>query len=264
MPLRKRAFTGALNRGTVRDRIAERHAQLDHVRAGFRGSKDDFFGRCERWIAGRDVGDQAQFARFGEFAKAPRDAASSALELPARQLCGSGRLRHSAKGFPCLYHRGRKDSESRVRFSSFRGARRISSASACADSSAGMMPSSRASVRAASMASSSLTARVFGAALLRKPGVLGTHAGIIQTGGNGMRGGDLAVGCLQNVGVGSLQHSRPRSVESTGRRQPRRVFAERLSAPARFDADHFHGIIGNERVKQANGIRTAAHARDQR
>ncbi len=69
----QRAFAGALNRRAIGDRIAERHAQLDHIRAGFGGSQHDFLGRLERRIARGDVRDQAQLAGFGKRAKTSRD-----------------------------------------------------------------------------------------------------------------------------------------------------------------------------------------------
>ena len=65
----QRAFAGALNRGPVGDRIAERHAQFDHVRAGFRRGQHDFLAGFERRIARRDVRDQAEFAGFGKLAR---------------------------------------------------------------------------------------------------------------------------------------------------------------------------------------------------
>ena len=52
----------------------------------------------------------------------------------------------------------------------------------------------RASVRAASMASSSLTAVYSARPLFGEPRVLGADGRIIEARGNGMRGGDLAVG----------------------------------------------------------------------
>jgi len=89
-----------------------------------------------------------------------------------------------------------------------RGARSIRPAMAWADSRAGMMPSRRARMRAASSAAASETAKYSGAALVGEPGVFGADGGIIEPGGNGMRGGDLAVGVLQDVSVRTLQHHR--------------------------------------------------------
>ena len=67
------AFARALNRRSVGDRIAERHAQLDHVRACLRRSQHDFLGRIERRIARGDIGDETKFAGRGKLAKAPTD-----------------------------------------------------------------------------------------------------------------------------------------------------------------------------------------------
>src|ERR1700723_2267170 len=104
---------------------------------------------------------------------------------------------------------------------------------------------------------------IFRAALFGEPGVLRADAGIIQTRGHGMSRGNLAVGGLQNVGVSSLQNSWPRAAETAGCCQSRCVFAKSGAAPARLYADHFHGAIGQERVKQSNRIRTTADASDQ-
>ena len=91
------------------------------------------------------------------------------------------------------------------------GARAINSASACADSSAGMMPSMRASVRAAATRRVIAHGRVLGAMPVGEPRVLGTDRRIIEARRNRMRGRNLAVGRLQHVGVGALQHAGPRA-----------------------------------------------------
>ena len=111
-------------------------------------------------------------------------------------------------------------------------------ASACADSSAGMMPSVRA--RSARGVESGFIGdgRVFGAMLVGEPGVLGADGGIVESRGNGMRRGDLAVVVLQDVSVRALQHAGARAGESLMRSQARGMFAEsvcrvrRLRRPA--------------------------------
>ena len=67
---------------------------------------------------------------------------------------------------------------------------------------------------------------VFGAAFVGEPGVLGADGGIVEAGGDGMRGGDLAVFVLQNVGVGALQDAGARAGEALMRGEARGVFAE--------------------------------------
>ena len=55
---------------------------------------------------------------------------------------------------------------------------------------------------------------VFGTAFVGEPGVFGADRGIVEAGGDGMRGGDLAVFGLQNVRVGALQNAGARASES--------------------------------------------------
>src|SRR5947209_4320941 len=52
---------------------------------------------------------------------------------------------------------------------------------------------------------------VVSAVLIGEPSVLGTDSWIIEASGNGMRGSDLAVLVLQNVGVRSLQDAGARA-----------------------------------------------------
>ena len=113
------------------------------------------------------------------------------------------------------------------------GARLMASAMACADSSAGMMPSVRASSLAASSASASVARGVLGAAGVVQPGVLGADGGVVEAGGDGVRQRDLAVVVLQHVAVGAVQHAGQPAGEARG------VLAECSAAAAGFDADQF-------------------------
>src|SRR6266498_2894255 len=78
--------------------------------------------------------------------------------------------------------------------------------------------------------------------------VLGSYRRIVQPCRYRMRSGYLSVLVLQHVAACSLQDTRPPSAKSS------RVLAKLIAAPARFDADHPHAIIGEEFVKQANRI----------
>ena len=81
------------------------------------------------------------------------------------------------------------------------GARLITSARACDDSSAGIIPSTRASMLAASSASRSLDVRVFDAPLAMQLGVLGPYRRIIESRGNRMCVRNQSIFRLQNVSV---------------------------------------------------------------
>ena len=117
------------------------------------------------------------------------------------------------------------------------GAMRIASATACALSSAGKMPSVRASFTTASRARGVVAGDVFGAAGVVQHGVLGPDGRIVETRRDGMRERDLAVFILQHIGVGALQHSRRAALE------PRRVLAQRRAAAAGLDADEPHFAV---------------------
>ena len=54
---------------------------------------------------------------------------------------------------------------------------------------------------------------ILGATLVGEPGVFGTDGRIVETGGNGVSGSDLAVLGLQNISVSTLQNARTRSGE---------------------------------------------------
>src|SRR4030088_45681 len=63
---------------------------------------------------------------------------------------------------------------------------------------------------------------------------------------------------LQQVGVGSLQHARRTAVKTGG------MFAQTLAAPAGLDADELHPLFLEELMEDANRIRAAANAGDNR
>ena len=79
--------------------------------------------------------------------------------------------------------------------------------------------------------------------------MFGAYGWIVESGGNGMRGGDLAVFGLQNISVGALQNARTRSCETLRSSKTRGVFAEFVAAAAGFNADHFHGFVFQEFMK---------------
>ena len=133
---------------------------------------------------------------------------------------------------------------------------------ACADSSAGMMPSVRERSFAASSAAWIVHRGIFGAMLVGEPGVLRADGRIVEAGGNGMRRGNLAVFILQDVGVGALKNAGARAGESLMRGEARRVFTQSIAAAAGFDADHFHVGIFQEIIEQSDGIGAAANAGD--
>lgn len=60
------AFRGALDGGAVGERIAEGNAKFDDIGARIRESENKFVRGGESGIAGGDVGDDAEFARFAQ------------------------------------------------------------------------------------------------------------------------------------------------------------------------------------------------------
>ena len=101
---------------------------------------------------------------------------------------------------------------------------------------------------------------IFGAMLVGEPGVLGPDGGIVESGGNGMRGGDLAVFVLEDVGVRALEDSGARAGEPLRSAESRGMFAKSVTAAPGFDANHFYVGVFQELVEKADGIRTAADA----
>ncbi len=75
-----------------------------------------------------------------------------------------------------------------------------------------------------------------------------------------MRGGDLAVAILQDVGVSALQHAGARARITLRGGEARGVFAEFGAAAASFDANHFHFRVAQKSVEEADGVGSAADA----
>src|SRR6267378_6446341 len=78
-----------------------------------------------------------------------------------------------------------------------------------------------------------------------------------------MRGGDLAIAVLQDVGVCALQDAGARACVALLRAQARSVFAEFTPAAAGFDADHFYINIAQKSMEKPNGVRAATNTREQ-
>src|SRR5713226_4083392 len=78
-----------------------------------------------------------------------------------------------------------------------------------------------------------------------------------------MRGGDLAVTILQDVGVSALQHAGARAGITLRGGKARSVLAEFGAAAAGFDANHFYIGVAQESVEEANGVRSAADASEE-
>ena len=81
------------------------------------------------------------------------------------------------------------------------------------------------------------TGAVFGAGFVVQPGVFGSDGGVIETGGNGVGEGDLAVVILQQVAAGALENAGGSAGEAGG------VVAEFVAASAGFDADELDAVV---------------------
>ena len=99
--------------------------------------------------------------------------------------------------------------------------------------------------------------RIFGAAFVGEPGVFGADRRIVESGGDGMRSGDLAVFVLQDVGVGALQDAGARAGKTLRSAEACGVFAEFFAAAAGFDTDHFYVGVSQEGVEEADRVRAA-------
>src|SRR6185437_703663 len=68
--------------------------------------------------------------------------------------------------------------------------------------------------------------------------------------------GDLSGVVLQHIGIGSLQHARRSAVK------PRGMLAQFRTAPSGFHTDELHIGIGEEVIKDAHRVGTAAYTGD--
>ena len=139
------------------------------------------------------------------------------------------------------------------------GASLMTSASACAGSSAGMMPSSRVQSWKASSASAVGRRHVGDAAGILQPGMLRPDAGIVEAGRDRVALEDLAVAVLQEIGAVAVQHAGPPAGHRGG------VAVLHVEAVAAgLDADNRHLAVVEERMEQADGVGAAADRRDER
>src|SRR4029079_12872248 len=123
----------------------ERHAELDDVGARLHHPAHQRHGDRRVRVAGGDVGNERLALRFRERLEAPLDARHQSF-LPERSAT------------VCMSLSPRPERlTSRMALLGIVGAIFIACATACADSSAGMMPSVRHSVWKAASASSSVT-----------------------------------------------------------------------------------------------------------
>src|SRR6266404_3483571 len=75
-----------------------------------------------------------------------------------------------------------------------------------------------------------------------------------------MRGGNLAIAVLQDVGVCALQDAGTRACVALLRAQARGVLAEFTPATAGFNADHFYIGIAQKSVEKPDSVRAATDA----
>src|SRR6185437_8008455 len=129
----QRALAGPLNHWPISNGIAKRHAQFDHVSAGAAGSKNDLARGGDVWVAAGHIGNQTWFMLKGKSAHSFKLSRKIPISLSPRPET----FTITISDFFIL------------------GARLIHSATACDDSSAGIMPSVRARRVQASSASSS-------------------------------------------------------------------------------------------------------------
>ena len=121
-----------------------------------------------------------------------------------------------------------------------------------------MMPSRREQSWKASSASLSVHGAVFRPARLVQEGVLRPDARIVETGRDRVGVDDLAVLVLQQVGAVAVQDAGLAAGERG------RVHAGLDAMAAGFDADHPDALVFEEGMEQADGVRAAADAGDQR
>ena len=97
---------------------------------------------------------------------------------------------------------------------------------------------------------------VFGAAGIVESRVFGADGGVVESGGDGVGEGDLAVVILQDVGVGALQNAWCATTEARG------VIAEVRTAATGFDADEANVFVRDKFEKCTDRVGAATDAGD--
>src|ERR1700733_15442762 len=103
--------------------------------------------------------------------------------------------------------------------------------------------------------------RLFPPTRIREPRMLWPDRRVIKARGYRVRRRNLPIAVLQHVRIRSLQHAWARARKTSRLRQTRRMLPKTFAASAGFNANHFYSRITQERMEQADCIRTAAHAR---
>ena len=242
----------------------ERHAELDHVGAVVGvGDRDPH--------RGLDVGEAAHQVRHQRGAPARAKAARSAAP-PGERAPGRASPSERALWASFAAHASPSLSSASARSLSPRPDRQIRStvsavavsrpapstqATAWADSSAGMIPSSSARRWKACSACVVGDALVGRAAGVAQPRVLGAGAGVVEAGADRVRLEDLAVLVLHDRAVGAVQDA---AAAADGER--RTVAAGLDPLPRRLGADQLHAGVVDERDEGADRVRAAADAGD--
>src|SRR5579864_1177718 len=147
--LPQRALAGPLDHGAVGHRIAERHPEFNDVRARTNGRERHLARGGEIRIAARKVRHQSgPMLEVQRHVRCPNHPMARSSDF-AMSFSFSVKIPMSLSPRPEML-------TTTTSFFFIRGARLMHSATACADSSAGMIPSIRASKLQASRASSSV------------------------------------------------------------------------------------------------------------
>src|SRR5579863_2443819 len=91
-----------------------------------------------------------------------------------------------------------------------------------------------------------------------KSRVLRTNRRVVKSRGHRMRIRHLSREVLEQIRKCPLQHARRAAVKARG------VLAQVVTASASFHADQLHSFVFYEVMEDANGIRAAAHASNNR
>src|SRR5216683_799915 len=102
------AFGSALDGRAVGERIAERHAEFDHVCASFGKCENEFQRGVERGVAGGDVSDDAEFTGPAQLGEAFGDAGRIS-ESGGHEFLRKIKIRAGGSKCPCPCRRGRRD-----------------------------------------------------------------------------------------------------------------------------------------------------------
>ena len=245
----QRAQAGGLDRRAVGHRIGERHADLDEIGAGFRQPLDEARRGRAVGIAGGQKGDEPGAALLAQGGEAPRDTSLRVAHSVTPSALGDGEDVLVAAAAEIEHEQMVARQSRRDLRDMGQSMRRLERRDDALHARAELEGLERLVV---------VDRDVLDAAEIVEPGMLRPDAGIVEPGRDRMRVLDLPVLVLQKICPVAVQHAGHAAVERG------RVLAGLDAVAAGLDPDHAHALVVEEGMEEADGVRAAADAGDER